>query len=113
MPSTQFFVQSGGIPLVSGNPYSGTPWPVGGVQVKVSKEVSGLLYVGWSGTPTFTSGGSLSSGGMADAWPLANGEEIYIQRAVLYNLSGNRCVDAVRLVGPTGASGLVVNWFVD
>lgn len=112
MPSTQFFVQSGGIPLVSGDPYSGQPWPIGGVQVKLQNAAPASLYVGWSGTPTFASGGSLSSGGMGDGYQLRPGDGIFIPKAVLYNLSGKQRVDAVRLVGPSTASGGVVDWFV-
>ena len=112
MPSTQFFFQSGGIPLVSGDPYSGTPFPIGGVQVRLQKAASAPIYVGWSGTPTVGSGGVFSSGGMADGQQLTPGDGLFIQKAVLYNLSGKPRIDAVKLVGPATASGVVVDWFV-
>ena len=110
MPSMQFFVQSGGVPLVSGDVYSGQPFPVGGVQTTLDKSAPGPVYVGWSGTPTYLSGGSLSSGGMADGMKLSPGDGYFIPHVSLYNLSGLPRVDAVRIVGPATSSGAIVFW---
>ena len=68
MPSTQLFPTSGGVRLVSGDIYSGGPQLVGGVRMKAALAPA-PFYVGLpnlSGAyPTSTSGGVLSSGGLA------------------------------------------------
>lgn len=75
MPSLLVGAQSGGVPMVSGNPFSGRITQPGGALLRVAKSVSGLVYVGYSGGVTITSGGALSSGGLLDGIELANGEE--------------------------------------
>lgn len=110
MPSTQMFVQSGGIRLVSGDIYSGLPFPVGGVQLQWDAAASGPVYVGWSGTPTFLSGGSLSSGGMADGYKMSPGDKFFVPKISMCNASGLPRIDAIKLVGPATASGGVMYW---
>lgn len=78
MPSLLIGAQSGGVPLVSGNPYpfeSGYKVPFTSVFMRLATGVSGLAYVGYSGAITITSGGGLSSGGMNDAMEIAPGNE--------------------------------------
>lgn len=111
MPSCQFFVQSGGVPLVSGDIFSGTPFPIGGVQLVLDKAAPGPVYVGTSGTPTFLSGGSLSSGGLADGMKLNPGDGFFFPRASMYNLSGRQRIDSVQMVGPAASSGAIMFWY--
>lgn len=105
MPSLTPGFQSGGQPLTSGNPFSGNPIPIGGVLFKVSAVVSGLVYVGAtqnlaSGGVTITSGGALSSGGMADGVELKNGDEYFMPVAVC-----GRDVSNIKIVVPAAVSG--------
>lgn len=78
MPSTIVGFFSGGIQLVSGNPYSGNIRPFAGVRLRVSNlsgpQFSGAIYVGLSGGITMMSGGGQSSGGLNDGWELRPGD---------------------------------------
>ena len=119
MPSTLVFVQSGGIGLVSGNIFSGTILDLiqprfsqgGGVQLKLAAAAPGIVYVGlpnMSGTvTTFLSGGSLSSGGLADAFELSPGDGYYLPKYRL--VSG---IETIRLLAPAASSGGRVFWDV-
>ncbi len=78
MPSFLVGAQSGGVQIVSGNPFSGRPLQPGGAFFRVAKSVSGLVYAGYSGGLTITSGGALSSGGLLDGIEMANGDERYL-----------------------------------
>lgn len=85
MPSTIVGALSGGVPLVSGNPYSGDMTPYGGVQLRVSSDASGSVYVGValglrSGGITITSGGALASGGLSDAMELRPNDAYFVPR---------------------------------
>ncbi len=74
MPSMLVGAQSGGVPLTSGNPYSGNfnyPSPL---RVKLSNAVSGLVFVGYSGNLTASSGVGLSTGGSLDGVELKAGD---------------------------------------
>ena len=109
MPSTLLFTQSGGIALVSGEIYSGSPQLVGGIQLKLANAAPGLIYVGLpnlSGTiNTSTSGGSLTSGGLTDGMELSPGQAYFIPKTRL--VSG---VLTVRLIVPATASGGRLFW---
>ena len=109
MPSTQVFVQSGGILLVSGGIYSGTPWPVGGVQLRVQNSGAGPVYIGLpnlSGTvATLNSGGSLSSGGLTDAMELFPGDSYFVPKTRL--VSG---IETIRVLAPATSSGTRIGW---
>lgn len=109
MPSTQVFPQSGGIALVSGAIFSGSYQPAGGIRLKHSSSGIGPVYVGLcnlSGTtPTFLSGGSLSSGGLADGWELAPGDVHFIPKSRL--VSG---VETIRVLSPAASSGTRIFW---
>lgn len=114
---------SGGIALVSGEIYSGTPWDLrpfpsqfgtlGGLQFKVAQSGTGPLYVclpPLSGNlsdaaPTFNSGGSLSSGGLYDGMELFPGQDYFVPRSRL--CSG---ISTVRVQGPSTSSGTRLNW---
>lgn len=75
MPSIIINNQSGGQPIVSGNPWSGKPpVPVGTFQLVASIYNSGCLYVALSGSMTVNSG-SLSASGFAQGG-LLDGVEI-------------------------------------
>ena len=72
---------SGGAPLFSGNPFSGTARPFGREEIwlKAASSNSGTVYVGFSGGFCANSGSYfLSGGGLLDGWPLAPGEEVKI-----------------------------------
>lgn len=121
MPSLMCFPQSGGIPLVSGNIYSGQyAYPAGGFLLKLATSGPGPVYVcipNMSGeVPTMTSGGSLSSGGLADGWELAAGGEYLIPRSRLgltnSGVSGfwQAGIQDVRLHVPAASSGVRLFW---
>lgn len=109
MPSTQVFVQSGGIGIVSGSVMSGSYWPIGGVQLKLAAGAPGLIYVGLpnlSGAPsTGASGGSLSSGGLADGMEVGPGESYFVPKTRL--VSG---VETIRIIAPASSSGGRLFW---
>ena len=80
MPSCLPGFVSGGALLVSGNPWSGTRLPVGGIQLKSASTSSGSVYVGYSGGITMLSGGALSSGGLLDGMELRPGEGYFVPK---------------------------------
>lgn len=113
MPSTQLFSQSGGIGLVADGSafYSGSPQLKYGVTLKY--EASGTeVFVGLpnlSGTVnTSTSGGSLSSGGLADGVQLTGNQSYFVPQSRL--VSG---LETIRLLVPAGSSGERLFWEVD
>lgn len=110
MPSTLLMPFSGGVTLMSGSPFSGSPQMVGGVQLRLAKAAPSLVYVGvpnLSGeAPTATSGGSLSSGGMADGMELSPGDSYFIPKTRLQN-SG---VCSIQVIVPAAASGGRLFW---
>ncbi len=78
MPSTLLGFFSGGQALFSGFIFSGTISPYGQVLFRSAVSSSGSVYIGMltgraSGGITITSGGGLSSGGMADGMELRPG----------------------------------------
>lgn len=111
MASTLPGFQSGGQPLFSGVIHSGAQFPLGSVNFKLSRVVSGLVFVGValgnaSGGITMNSGGAFSSGGAADAMELGPGDTYQIPRAYV---SGN--IDKVRILVPAAVSGTMrVYW---
>ncbi len=113
MPSTLPGSQSGGQPLVSGNPWSGSIVPAGEVKLKVSESVSGIVYVGvalglTSAGIVFPAGGAFSSGGLSDGMELAAGDEYSIPKL---QCSGQ--IDRIRLLVASGLSGTMrVFWDV-
>ena len=105
MPSTLPGFASGGQPLVSGNPWSGYPTPIGDVRLKLSESVSGLVYVGValglsSGGITLASGGAFSSGGLRDGYEMGPGDEHTVPRLLC---SGQ--IDKIQVVVPAAVSG--------
>lgn len=82
-----------GMPLVPNNVFSGTAYPIAGILIKNSTSGIGPVYIGvhdLSGSaPTLLSGGSLTSGGMADAMELGRGESYFIPRGRL-RMSGQQ-----------------------
>lgn len=111
MPSSQLFPQSGGIALVSGAIYSGYQFAlIGAVQLKLSKTANGPVYVGLppvgqSGLTsglvvTQNSGGSLSSGGLADGMEMNAGDAYSIPKSRL--TSG---IESIRVIVPAASSG--------
>ncbi len=80
MPSAIPGFVSGGTLLVSGNPWSGTRLPLGGVLIKSATVASGNVYIGLSGGVTMLSGGALSSGGMLDGMELRPGGEYFVPK---------------------------------
>ena len=115
MPSVQVAFVSGGAPIVSGNIFSGTRYPVGGVVLKLDLSGIGPVYVGLpypgqvppvSGSPmTFLSGGNLSSGGLLDGMQLNTGQEYFIPKLRL--TSG---IETIRVNCPAAASGTRIFW---
>ena len=72
---------SGGICLVSGAQYSGSIVPVGGIQLRIDKNASGNVYIGFSGGITVASGGfRLSGGGNLDGVQFGAGDSYFIPR---------------------------------
>lgn len=78
MPSTIVGDISGGVPLISGNPWSGQKTSPTGIYMKVGATLtSGVFaYVAYSGGITVLSGGALASGGIRDGFQIAPGETI-------------------------------------
>ena len=97
MPSTLIGnpVASGPQIVVSGNVWSGQrPQPAGGVQLRLSPDASGNVYVGFSGNVTANSGGMfLSGGGLADGMPLKPGDA-YFAPKIKFPISGQCTVYA-------------------
>lgn len=112
MPSCQLISQSGGIGLVSGAVFSGTGFPKGGIQLLLQKSAPGNVSVaipplsGWiSGYSTYSSGGSLSSGGFTDGFELTPGDSFFFPNCRL--VSG---VESIRINVPAASSGARMFW---
>lgn len=121
MPSTEFFFQSGGIPLVaSGQTFSGSYLStgpdgpgatarIGGVQLKLAKLAVGTIYVGLPGLSgivnTINSGGSMSQSGLPDGMEFNPGDSYFVPRSRL--ISG---LESIRLIGTANESGARVFW---
>ena len=109
MASTQLFTQSGGIALVSGDVFSGSVHPIGGVQLRLAAGAPALFYVGLpnlSGdVSTGASGGVLASGGMADGMEMSPGDAYFVPKSRL--VSG---IQSIRLIVPAAASGGRLFW---
>ena len=110
MPSTIFTAAvSGGQLLCSGDPWSGNL--ILPKQITFLLSLSGSFNVGVAlpaiggGVATFNSGGSLSSGGLGDAYELQRGQPYTVPRGRL--TSG---IQTIRLVGPAESSGSRVIW---
>ena len=75
---------SGAQQIVSGNPWSGAgpSFPLGGIQLLLSPDASGNVYIGLSGGINVTSGGMFLSGslGYMDALPLQPGGAYFIPK---------------------------------
>lgn len=116
MPSTMLTgAVSGGSILVSGNILSGSygiTGIVGGLLLKLAASGPGPVFVGLpnlSGAATTqTSGGSLSSGGLADGLELWPGEFYFIDRVRL--VSG---IGTPKIIVPAASSGVRLYWEVD
>ena len=91
MPSTLLGnpLASGPQIVCSGNPFSGTVKPVGGIQFRLAPNASGNCYIGFSGNITMTSGGFFLSGtlGLADGMILAAGDAYFAPKLV-FPISG-------------------------
>jgi hypothetical protein len=81
---------SGSQPLVSGNPWSGTRIPIGGITMRWGGPAN--AYVTLSGGPPLSgpdlhigSGGMFLSGtsGLMDGFPLSSGESLFVPKALL------------------------------
>lgn len=112
MPSCQITgVVSGGFPLVGSNIYSGTTYPVGGIQLQYANSGIGPIYIGLpplSGSAvTIPSGGALSSGGLADGMELFPGGTYFVPKLRL--TSG---IETIRVAAPAAASGTKLFWEV-
>jgi hypothetical protein len=109
MPSTMLFPQSGGIALVSGAIFSGTLFPIGGVQLKLAKAAPGIVYVGVTNLSglaiTSLSGGSLSSGGLTDGMEMSPGDAYFIPKCRL--VSG---IESITCIVPAASSGSRLFW---
>lgn len=108
MPSVQIGNQSGGQALFSGNPFSGTLRPFGGVQLMWDPLASGLYaYVGLSGGLTVKSGvinsSFINSGGGLDGLPMAAGTTYFIPKIACQPVSGST---PIFVACDQGASGL-------
>ena len=127
MPSLLVLPVSGGATLVSGDIFSGNRGsPQGVVQLYLDTAAPGPIYVGfhrhpapsdltpWSGNHSFsgvvtiTSGGTLSSGGLADGMLMRPGDSHQIPKLVL--VSG---ILDIRYATPAGSSGgrLFFEWY--
>jgi hypothetical protein len=90
MPSTIVGIVSGAAQiLVSGNVWSGQrAQPNGGIQLRLSPESSGNVYVGFSGSLTVNSGGpQLSGGGLNDGMIIRPGDSYFIPK-IKFPVSG-------------------------
>lgn len=105
MPSVIVGAQSGGVVLISGNPFSGRLWPIAGVLLKPSRDNTAAVYATFSGVATITSGGGLSSGGGADGMELSPGDAYMVPKAFC---SGD--VQKIRLTVAAASSGQRVFW---
>ena len=68
--------------LISGNPWSGALVPTGGVQLRLSRNASGSIYVGLSGTVRLNSGGVFLFGGsgLLDGMEVGPGDAYFIPK---------------------------------
>lgn len=111
MASTMLVTQSGGVAIVSGSIFSGTIFPSRGIQLKLAKAAAGLVYVGLpnlsGAVPTGASGGSFSSGGLADGMEVSPGDAYFIPASRL--TSG---VETIRVIVPAASSGSRLFWEV-
>lgn len=110
MPSTQCIPTSGGMVLVSGAIFSGfSQGIVGGVLLKLSVSGAGPVFVStpnFSGTlPTIMSGGTLSSGGLADGMEVTPGMSYFVPKLRL--VSG---IESIRVDTPAASSGSRLFW---
>lgn len=92
MPS--LILTSGIVPLVSGNIFSGLPFPIGGITLYYDRfapaNSSGIaIHIGvgiLSGNAvTFASGGSMGSGGLSDGFPMLPGDYLWIPKSRMIN----------------------------
>lgn len=90
MPSTLVGqpLASGAQRIIVNNPFSGSIHPIGGVQLRLAKEASGNVYVGFnlSGTVTVNSGGFFLSGntaGIDDGMQLTPGDAYFVPKTAL------------------------------
>lgn len=110
LPSFLFGGRSGGDLLVSGNPFSGLPQVyAGGIQLRVDRNASGNLYLGFSGGVTINSGGFfLSGGGLNDGMQLGPGDAFLVPPSVL----GPSGSFNIYFGGDPAASGFArLDWF--
>lgn len=125
MPS--LILNSGFTTLVSGQIFSGCPYPVGGILIYLDRLASSgfPVFVGAvppsgvsSGTQlTAASGGLLGSGGILDGFPLYAGDSVFVNNSRLFDggsaplLSGTSL--GIQLFAPAGISGSRVSWDYD
>ena len=86
MPSTILGnpLASGPQQLISGNFWSGRNGPVGGIQLVLYPDASGLAYVGFSGGLTQNSGGFfMSGGGLLDGIPIVPGVPYFVPKMAI------------------------------
>ncbi len=78
-------VASGPQQLVSGNPWSGSFHPIGGLHVVLDVAASGSVYINFSGNATMNSGSFYTSGntGINDGYQLKPGGTTFIPKTAL------------------------------
>ena len=83
-------VASGAMPLISGNPWSGSPGVQGKIVLKLDRTSSGNVYVGLSGGILCTSGGAVPNvnSGLLDGFVMHPGDTLEIPRIAI-NASGS------------------------
>ena len=119
MPSTLIGPTSGAtaVPLWSGFPFSGTPFPVGAVNLRLDKSASGNAYIYCSGAgipvasggPTITSGGPAQSGaGLLDGMILYPGDTYIVPRNRIATSGG---VGTIAISCDPAASGQARLWW--
>ncbi len=111
MPSILTTLTSGtGLPLISGNIFSGTIFPAGGVNIFHSASGIGPIYIGLpdaSGNlPTMLSGTGAPS--LTDAMEVGRGFSYFVPVSRLHlsgSLTGQPDVSAIRYHSPAASSG--------
>lgn len=84
MASVLIGMSGGPQQVISGNPWSGSFHPVGGVHFRLSPDASGNVYLGTSGNMTRTSGSFfLSGGGVNDGMVVRPGGEWFVPKTAL------------------------------